>query len=346
MTAQDTRRRFEQWARNPRCTANALSAIVNLPMRKVAEAEGAKAPFGQSPFALVRGRKFEQGIFEKQGRMLHDALIACDVLPKGASGLADFRMKASGGPMSSLDEALRASSAWLQRVANGEASETVAAGLTIRIPGGVMLPEATLCIDALAVQRADDAVTLMVAEIKVYPDRGGHTDPVQLSTSRAQAGMYAHGLSICLAAHSLADRMQVSDRGILVLSKAGSNRIRVRHNEDLRAQIQRARDGLAQLSKVAEAQQPDPSRSLEVIQRAETAYCEACVAFCERAAICRRRAAELERPEVLGDAVRRVMGNLTLSRLRELVEGSSLPASEHEREVLALMRDLKEYDHG
>jgi hypothetical protein len=40
------------------------------------------------------------------------------------------------------------------------------------------------------------------------------------------------------------------------------------------------------------------------------------------------------------------MGNLTLSRLRELVEGSSLPASEHEREVLALMRDLKEYDHG
>jgi hypothetical protein len=46
LSAIDTRRRFEQWASNPTCPANAASAILNIPMRTVAQAGGVTAPFG------------------------------------------------------------------------------------------------------------------------------------------------------------------------------------------------------------------------------------------------------------------------------------------------------------
>jgi hypothetical protein len=344
--SQDTRRRFEQWARNPRCTANAVSAIVNFPMRKVAEAEGVKAQFGQSPFALVRGRKFEQGIFQQDAALLRTELEAVGVLPTASTGLADFRLRNGGGPMPSLDAAIDASSTWLGMLAADKTQETIAAGLTLRIPGGVMLPEATLCIDALAVRKRDSRRELIVGEIKVYPDRGGYTDATQLATSRAQAGIYGHALQVAIGAADLQDALHVSDRGFLVLSHAGSNRIRLRHDEDLRAQIQRAHDGLSQLSAVAQQLRPDPANGLVVIQGAPTSYCEACVSFCERASACRARAMADERPEILGDAVKRLMGDMTLARLRDLIAKRSEPADDHEREVLSAVLSIPEYGHG
>jgi len=73
-SSQDTRRRFEQWARNPRCAANAVSAILNIPMADVAKREGARSPTGQSPFALARGQGFERAIFRDDAKMLRDEL--------------------------------------------------------------------------------------------------------------------------------------------------------------------------------------------------------------------------------------------------------------------------------
>jgi hypothetical protein len=59
-----------------------------------------------------------------------------------------------------------------------------------------MLPHATLSIDAVAVRASSGSVSLVVGEVKVYPDRGGYTDEAQLATSRAQAGVYVHGLRL------------------------------------------------------------------------------------------------------------------------------------------------------
>jgi hypothetical protein len=56
---RDTRLRFEQWARNPACEANTLSAVHGIPMVEVAKAEGSQITMGQSPFALARGQTFD-----------------------------------------------------------------------------------------------------------------------------------------------------------------------------------------------------------------------------------------------------------------------------------------------
>jgi len=161
-SSRDTRRRFEQWARNPRCQANAISAILDVPMRHVATKEGAQGAFGQSPFALARGQRFEFYAFKDDAARLRERLEQTGVLPAGSTGFADFRLKRAKGPCASLEAARQQTERWLKELADRRRHETIAAGATICIPGGVMLPSATLCINPLAIRHQPNAGELRV----------------------------------------------------------------------------------------------------------------------------------------------------------------------------------------
>ena len=197
-SSRDTRRRFEQWAQNPTCEANTLSAVHNVPMSLVAKADGAESTFGQSPFALARGQQFERLLFRSGGSSMLDALRNAQVVPESAAGLADFRLRISGGRFSNLDESLQATRTLLRSVAarGRKASEPwLVAGATVRVPGGVMLPEAILVLDALVIDHRQWPRVLMVGESSV-PDHGSYANPRELATARAQAGVYVHGLAL------------------------------------------------------------------------------------------------------------------------------------------------------
>src|SRR5690606_38904066 len=115
------------------------------------------------------------------------------------------------------------------------------AGATISIPGGVMLPEAILVIDALVIRSDLTPPRLVVGEVKTYPDRGGYTDRTELATARAQAGVYLHGLRVVLRGElRLDDAVAVAEEGFLVLSRPGYSKPSVRAGEDLRYQAERA----------------------------------------------------------------------------------------------------------
>lgn len=342
-SAQDTRRRFEQWAKNPRCTANAASAILNIPMIKVAQAEGVAVKFGQSPFALARGQSFERSMFKDDAAVLREELVASGVLPASSTGFADFRFKRNGGPITKIEDGLAATSAWMKELAGGRLARTIAAGATIRIPGGVMLPHATLCIDAIAVVERGGRPTIIVGEVKVYPDRGGYTDATQLATSRAQAGMYVHGLRLAIEEAKLDRALTVDSTGFLVLSRSGSNRISIRANEDFSGQAERARTGLATLSSVAQQLKLAPSEGLPVIQKAPVNYCEACVSFCERAERCRSEAERSGSGSVLGDEAQRFLGDVSLERVAQLANGAQ-PKDEHEREIARILASTEGLD--
>ena len=88
---RNTRARFEQWAKNPTCEANTLSAVHNVRLDKAAEAVGIEATFGQSPFAIARGNRFEAGLFfdEATGSAPPwSAKAACQMSPPGFSTFA------------------------------------------------------------------------------------------------------------------------------------------------------------------------------------------------------------------------------------------------------------------
>ena len=341
---RDTRRRFEQWARNPQCAANTLSAVHNVPMNEVARKEGVKVTMGQSPFALARGQQFERLLYSKGGEPLYEQLRKQGVVPEKASGLADLRLRINGGRLHGLDDAMTATAELLADLAARKSRSNdpwLVASATVRIPGGVMLPEAVLVLDSLVIRHDISPRTLMVGEIKTYPDRGGYTDPAELATARAQAGVYVHGLDLVLAELGLSERFTVARRGFLVLSRPGFNRPSVRAGEDLRYQAERARRGFELLRAAAAALPVGNGRpSTNDISAAKYHYCETCVSFCDRAAVCRDRALTGGRGSVLGDDVERFLGAISLPRALELLEGAK-PRNEAESDLHRRMADVE-----
>ena len=324
---RNTRARFEQWAQNPTCQANTISAVHNVRMADVAKHEGYKSTFGQSPFAIARGTTFERLLLRNGGARLLEALIEKDVLPPGATGLEDFRIRMNYGPEKDLESAMEATLGLLRRVAGTAAGSVPAlvAGATVRIPRGVMLPEAVLILDALAIRTDGDLPELIVGEVKTYPDRGGHTDPHELALARAQAGLYVHALQMVVRQLEVADRVRVGTDGFLVLTRPGSNMPAVRAGEDLRFQAERARRGFELLEKAALGLPPfDPvgDDPIAAVINARIDYSEACVAFCDRAPKCSEDVLAAGDSAVLGDEVARFLGSISLPRALELLNGA------------------------
>jgi len=208
----------------------------------------------------------------------------------------------------------------------------------IRIPKGVILPEALLIIDVATVVVREGLSRITVGEIKVFPDRGGHTDPQQLAGARAQAGIYRHALELAVAALGLVDAVDVAADGFLVFTWPGSNSPAVRAGEDLTYQAVRAERGFVRLEEVAASVVREDDFSADnptLVQRvldADTEYGEACLSFCDLAPRCHKRALDEGDAVVLGADVKRLLGDTTLDRAIELLHGTE-PASDREADL-------------
>ncbi|OBK86356.1 hypothetical protein [Mycolicibacter sinensis] len=338
---RNTRARFEQWAKNPTCDANTLSAVHNIRLDKAAEAAGIKASFGQSPFAIARGNRFEAGLFVDDAEKLRTSLVLKGCLPERSNGFLDLRLKLNGGTrINSVDQAVSETEEWLSRIASDPASaEAIVAAPMIKIPKGVILPEALLIIDVVTVTvRVGTRVRLTVGEIKVFPDRGGHTDPQQLASARAQAGLYAHALRLAVSSLGLADNIETAPHGFLVFTWPGSNSPSIRPNEDLTYQAIRAERGFDRLEEIALEVVRDDDFSADnpaLIQRvlgAPTDYSEACLSFCDLAPRCHARALAADDPIILGGEVSRLLGDTAISRALELMAGAE-PVNDRESDL-------------
>jgi hypothetical protein len=334
---RNTRGRFEQWAKNPTCDANTLSAVHNIRLDHAARAAGLEPSFGQSPFAIVRGNRFEAGLFRNDAETLRAALERKRCLPSASTGFIDLRLKLNGGArIVSVDEALGETAEWLHRLSMHPAgAESIVAAPMIRIPRGVILPEALLIIDAVTVVERAGRAHVTVGEIKVFPDRGGHTDPQQLAAARAQAGVYRHALALTVESLGLVDDIVVAADGFLVFTWPGSNSPAVRGGEELSYQAIRAARGFDRLEEVAQAIVRDddfsadnPTLSRRVLE-AGTDYSEACLAFCDLAPRCHQRALDADAAVVLGTEVKRLLGETSLTRAIDLLNGSA-PESDRE----------------
>jgi hypothetical protein len=338
---RNTRGRFEQWAKNPTCQANTLSAVHNVRLDKAAEKEGLDPSFGQSPFALARGNIFEAGLFYDDAARLRAALERRASLPAGSTGFLDLRLKMNRGTrLTTVDEAVAETNEWLCRIAADPSSaETIVAAPMIKIPRGVILPEALLIIDAATVTITDDGrASVTVGEIKVFPDRGGHTDPQQLASARAQAGIYRHALTLTVAALGVAAELDIAPDGFLVFTWPGSNSPSIRAGEDLTYQAIRAERGFSRLEEVAQAIvreddfATDNPALIERVLDAPTDYSEACLSFCDLAPRCHARAVEADDAVVLGGEVKRLLGETTVTRAIELLNGAT-PADDRETDL-------------
>lgn len=344
---RETRRRFEQWARNPECHANVISAVHNVKMGAAARRENPDAPReGQSVFALLRGQTFESSLVRDDGAVLIDSLVKAGVLPPGSHQFFDHRIAVNDGPLRDLEDAIDKSNDLLQRIAKGQAPSGAVSSFTVRIPRGIMLPEAILIIDVLAVRTGGPIPEIEVGEVKTYADLGGHTSRGDLAAARAQMGLYVHALEVTLDSLGLSRSINVSRSGFLVLTYPGSNQPSVRSGEDLRYQLERARRGFDLMEEAAHlmngeygaGDDNDPDSLLDLVLHAETSFQESCISFCERADSCFRHALDAGRGAALGDDMERFLNGITLDRAVALLKGAK-PATASERDLLVRARD-------
>ena len=250
----------------------------------------------------------------------------------------------NGGRLHRLDAALAATVELLRRVpqtTDRTKGPWLVAGATVRVPGGVMLPEAILVLDALVIDWTAIPTRLVVGEIKTYPDRAGYTDQRELATTRAQAGVYVHGLQLVIEELGLEKKLQVATQGFLVLTRPGFNRPSIRAGEDLRYQAERARRGFALLRDAAAGLPKGSGRAgVDEIRTAGIHYSEVCVDFCDRASVCREQALADGNGAVLGEDVARFLGDVSLQRAIELMEGVA-PATEAERDLARRIQDVE-----
>lgn len=343
---RETRRRFEQWAHNPECQSNVTSAVHNVKMGAVARRENPDAPRdGQSVFALERGNAFEASLINDGAPILLEALRGAEVISPASNDFADHRTTRNGGPLASLDAATEAGHAFLKSLAEGNSFNGAVSSLTVRIPRGVMLPEATLIIDVLSVQTIKGKAVIAVGEIKTYADQGGHTHRSDLATARAQMGLYVHALEITLEDLGLADAVSVSLQGFLILTHPGSNQPSVRSGEDLRYQLERARRGFDLMEESAllldgaygEGDDTDEATLLDLVLSAKTDFQDSCITFCERADACYEKALANNEGVVLGDDVDRFLNGIKLDRAEELINGAA-PINPSEKDLLARLQ--------
>lgn len=349
---RDIRRRIEQFAANPRCEANVISAVRGVNMADVVRSEGLPVPPNeQSPFAIQRGNTFERSLFRDDAARLRQALARAGVLPEGSAGLLDLRQRRQGGPLRSHDEAVEETEALLRACAasrDGSELPSIVAGPALRLPGKPFLPDGVIVLDALTVHPSRepeaDGVTLRVGEVKVYPDRGGLTDSGQLSSTRAQAGIYLHGLRLTLRELDIEGRARAADDGFLVLSRPGRPLPSVRANEDLRWQAVRAEASFRLLEEMAgrlPAARPDveldETACVAAVREAGMAYESNCAAFCPRADRCIDQALARGDGAGLGDGMARLLGAIPLDRAIEL-RGGAKPETPAERDLAERLR--------
>ncbi len=336
MIRRDVRRRLEQYATNPECEANVLSAVHDIPMDEVARDLGLTPKVGQSPFAIRRGQNFERSLFDDEALRLRKALIEKKVLPENASGFVDLRTKKNGGEFATLEASRQAFLQLLKRFveATGEARlrlPAIVASPGLAVPGRAILPDGLFAVDVLTVhpQPPPKPIYLRVGEIKVYPDRGGFTSSTELAATRAQAGLYLHVLRTELELLGLAGQVEASGFGFLVLTRPGSNQPSVRAGEDLRFQAARAEIAFERLRAAAalvvppdDAAKEVPRPRLELIARASKRYGDRCLGSCELPDYCHTQALATGDASALGEDVARLLGAISLHRALELLRGA------------------------
>ncbi|WP_246033622.1 hypothetical protein [Streptomyces hundungensis] len=297
-------------AANPGCRRRALLDGAGVDKGALAEAIGSpSAAFGQSQFAFMRGNAFEAKVKGDGGaellRLLHERMGAGAEPPRDASS-PDL---AAAGPEG---RAARTSLALREATAAGAWALLDHPMLALEVAGS----PAYLEPDAVVVH-PDGRWT--VVEIKSFPMIDAAADPSKVGAAARQSAVYVLALERVAA---LVEGAAVDHSVLLVCPKDFSN-LPTASVIDVRKQLsvtRRQLTRLARIEEIADALPPGTTFDLDgqsgaalatAVEAVPAVYAPECLAACELAFHCRRRARQQDAVAALGRSLRGELGSLT-----------------------------------
>lgn len=327
-------RALAAYAQHTDCPLATLGFAAGVDFDRLLADTSLATPFGQSPFAIGRGRMFEERL-RADGHAIALGLLRDPLgLPADAKAV-NLRDGIPAGPGRMPARSVATATHLRAALAADPSAPHLLDGAVL--PGEVGGRAAFFEADLLA---APPAAPLRVGEVKSFPKVDGQVDPDQFGPALDQAAVYV------LLARRAVDRIggkpdAVSDRVFLVtpqnvgltpaLSEVAVN-ARVRRVERVLEAVPAVADVAAAtppditFAPVADRQADERTRLdalHSVADRVGTSYSPGCLGSCGNARFCRGRAVSVESPCAIGPAVERLFPRIvTLGRAAALSRGA------------------------
>ena len=349
---------------NPGCERRAVLDAARVDLGALAERLGAPTQFGQSPFAIGQGNRFEERIKSED----YAALIAAinDVLGifDGVSELRSVNLERVGKLHGRrlIQARAEATAEVLSSIARGDADapHVIDHGVTTLDVGGqtVYLEQ-----DALAFR---DGERLRICEVKGFPIIDGTASPTKVGGAARQTAVYVASIQDTLTAQGF-DPDLVSSEVVLICPKnfsIGPVAVLVDVDREVRAlrrQLRRRSDIGSVVSKVEQEVKAEGLKLKELVvaakdakpgskkeQRAALALVEQlpyryqpeCLSNCDLARHCRSCSQSADDPGWLGGDVAGLLGGIgTITDAVDLIGGATPTAAQ--AEVAELLRNAR-----
>ncbi|MFE2996872.1 hypothetical protein ACFXG4_17875 [Nocardia sp. NPDC059246] len=337
---------------NPRCTLRAVLDASGSDKAAIAEHAGYRTPFGQSIFAITRGKGFEKMVKDNGCAELLRVLREVLELPVSQVGYRD--LNDVGGDSSPAARFAKTQSL-LVAAARGDGDSPLYDHPMLRLEVGGH--SVYLEPDLVAFKLGD---RLYVVEIKSLPIVDGQADAALVKSATTQACAYIIALRAMLAAVGIDDPDIVSDKVVLIGPKNFTNRptgafVDARNQVGNLARqlsrIERVGDQLDLLPEgltfdLAENATGRPQRPrdelLAALDAVPAAYRPDCLNHCEMAYFCRSRARAAGSLDVLGSIVTEPLGGIdTVTMALGLARGEIEPNDEQVEMTLALRHAVR-----
>lgn len=337
---------------NPGCHRRAVLDAARVDLSRVATQLGAPTEFGQSPFALGQGNRFEQRIKDDDHAALAKAIDDLLGIFGENTSLRSIdlgHLPGIPGPQQRDARAERTAEV-LDSMARGatDAPHIVDHGMTrLDVAGDVVYLEQ----DALAFRQGKQ---LRICEIKGFPIIDGTAAPTKVGAAARQTAVYVASIQDTLASRGH-DPTLVSSEVVLVCPRNFSlEPVAVLVDVDrevraLRRQLRRRAaigDLLAEIAAVLPhpdalqhlaARASDQASTSALIDALPNRYAPECLSNCDLARYCRGCAEAADDPARLGGEVGALLGGIdTVARAIELADGA--PEGPDHDEVAAILR--------
>ncbi len=333
---------------NPSCERRAMLDAARVDLQALSDRLGAPTAFGQSPFAIGQGNRFEQRIKRDDYRELVEAINALLGLFEGVTSLRTANLEHV--PRLTGRKLIKA-----RAERTGEVLEAIAGG-DPDAPHVVDHAVTTLSVGDDTVYLEQDALAfrdgerLRICEIKGFPIIDGTASPTKVGAAARQTAVYVASIQDTLAARGF-DPELVSAEVILVCPRNFSITpvaVKVDVGRELRAlrrqlsrkvavkdlvaelDLQVAESGEALDDLVAKVKAAKPNSKADrvatrrLIGRLDYHYGPECLAECDLGRHCRSCSEAADDPALLGGEVTTLLGGIgTVSEAVAILDGQA-----------------------